>query len=105
MHLSSKKFGAKTFEFKIWGRNDYKDVVTQLYNYLTDFENEGFVFMINKNKSSIDSMYIDNLKREETGYIDSSFKVKNLEGFSIYISKHKIHTKIKTIYHFIFNIY
>lgn len=105
LQISSPKFGTKTFEFKIWGSNDYKSVVKQLYEYLTDFEDEGFIFMANKNKSSIDSDYIDNMKSDGMGYIEKSFSEEEISGFKYYVSQHKIHAKTKTIYHFIYNMY
>jgi len=105
LQVESKKFGTKTFEFKIWGSNDYKDVVKQIYEYLTDFEDVGFVFMINKNKSSIEEDYIVNLKKKEMGYIADSLEYRKIQNFQFFVSKHKIHIKTKTIYHFIYNIF
>lgn len=105
LQVESKKFGTKTFEFKIWGSNDYKDVVKQIYEYLTDFEDVGFIFMINKNRSSIENEYIKNLKQTDMGYIEESLKQETISGFTFLISKHQIHVKTKTIYHFIYNIF
>lgn len=105
LQLESNKFGTKTFEFKIWGSNDYKDVVKQIYEYLTDFEDSGFIFMVNKNKKSIDDDYIKNLKSNDMGYISNSLQKKEMNNYNIFISKHKIHVKEKTIYHFIYNLY
>ena len=105
MQIESEKFGTKTFEFKIWGSNDYKDVVKQTYEYLTDFEDEGFIFMANKNKKSIENEYIKNLERSDMGYVLNSLEKQNIGSFIFFISKHNIHTKTKTIYHFIYNIY
>lgn len=105
IQLESNKFGTKTFEFKIWGSNDYKDVVKQIYEYLTDFEDVGFIFMVNKNKKSIDDEYIKNLQSNNMGYISDSLQKKEMHNYNILISKHKIHVKEKTIYHFIYNLY
>lgn len=76
LQLESNKFGTKTFEFKIWGSNDYRDVVKQIYEYLTDFEDVGFIFMVNKNKKSIDDEYIKNLQSNDMGYISNSLQKK-----------------------------
>lgn len=105
LQIESKKFGTKTFEFKIWGSNDYKDVVKQIYEYLTDFEKDGFVFMINKNQKGIKKDYINNLQRPEMGYIHTSTEIIIIADFEIIVSKHEIHEMTKTIYHFIYNIY
>ena len=105
LQLESNKFGTKTFEFKIWGSNDYKDVVKQIYEYLTDFEDVGFIFMVNKNKKSIDDEYIKNLQSSDMGYISNSLEKKDLHGYTIFISRHKIYVKEKRIYHFIYNLY
>ena len=105
LQIESNKFGTKTFEFKIWGSNDYKEVVKQLYEYMTDFEDVGFIFMVNKNKTSISESYKENLCKNEMGYIPDSLEDMNIKGFEYFISKHKIHLKTKTIYHFIYNIF
>lgn len=105
LQIESRKFGTKTFEFKIWGSNDYKDVVKQTYEYLTDFEKEGFIFMVNKNIGSIKHEYADNLKRNEMGYIVDSFETLKIGDFEFYESKHKISIETKIMYHFIYNIH
>lgn len=105
LQIESKKFGIKTFEFKIWGSNDYKEVVSQIYKYMTDFENEGFIFMVNKNQECILDKYKDNLISDSMGYIQDSLEEINFNGYLCYMSKHKILTKTKSIYHFIYNMY
>jgi len=72
---------------------------------MTDFEQTGFVFMVNPNKNSIDQEYINNLKLPEMGYIENSFEIRQINGFSYFVSQHQIHTKRKTIYHFIYNLW
>lgn len=104
LRIESNKFGTKTFEFKIWGRHNHKEVVKQIYEYLTDFENEGFIFMVNPNeKKEIDNEYLSNLRLPEMDFI--TLETQEINGFKYYISKHKINVKIKTIYHFIYNVY
>jgi hypothetical protein len=105
LQIESHKFGTKTFEFKIWGSNDYKNVVKQIYEYLTDFEKEGYIFMVNKNIGTIKDEYEANLKRNEMGYIVDSFETLMIGSFEFYKSKHKISVETKTLYHFIYNIY
>ncbi|MFT7005466.1 MAG: hypothetical protein ACJAWW_002841, partial [Sulfurimonas sp.] len=105
LQIESQKFGTKTFEFKIWGSNDYKDVVKQIYEYLTDFEDEGFIFMVNKNKKNIDNEYIKNIENMKMGFISDSLERREINDFTFFLSKHIIHTKEKTIYHFIYNLY
>lgn len=106
LRVESDKFGTKTFEFKIWGRHNHKEVVKQIYDYLTDFENEGFVFMVNTNeKKEIDNEYLSNLQLPEMGYIPNTLEIQKNIGLKYYITKHKINVKTKTIYHFIYNIY
>lgn len=105
LQIESNKFGTKTFEFKIWGSNDYKEVVKQLYEYMTDFEEVGFIFMVNKNKADISESYKEYLRESEMGYIADSLEEMNINGFEYFVSKHKIHVKTKTIYHFIYNIF
>lgn len=105
LRISSNKFGTKTFEFKIWDRPGYDKVVKQLYEYLTDFENDGFIFMVNSNKNSIQHKYIENLKNSEMGFVANSLEHRTIDRFDFLISKHKINVKEKTVFHFIYNIY
>lgn len=105
LRIISNKFGTKTFEFKIWDRPGYDKVVKQLYEYLTDFENDGFVFMVNSNKNSIENKYINNLKNSEMGYVENSLERRTIDRFEFLISRHKINVKEKTVFHFIYNIY
>ena len=94
------------FEFKIWGRNDYKETVKQIYGYLTDSDKEGFIVMVNPNKNlEIDNKYKDMIIDEEMGFINDSFKEHIIKGFKFYKSEHKIGIKKKIIYHFILNLY
>lgn len=52
--------GQKIIEFKIWGRNDYKEVVQQITErYLTEFDSDGYIIMVNGNKNLITDKYIE----------------------------------------------
>jgi tetratricopeptide (TPR) repeat protein len=96
----------KVIEFKIWGRNDYKDIVEQIVKrYLTEFDDVGYVFMVNPNKSPINDKYMENIKETKTGYILDSLQVKTLNNFKYYITRHKTNFSEYKIYHFIFNVY
>lgn len=60
----------KVIEFKLWGRNDYKDIVKQVIDrYLTEFDDVGFIFMVNSNKSPIIKKYLEYVEDRNTGYI------------------------------------
>lgn len=93
-------------EFKVWGRNDYKDVVQQIVDrYLTEFDAVGYIFMINPNKTPIVDKYIENIIRDETGYISESLKNYTINNFTFWESRHRTKFCEYKIYHFIYNVY
>ena len=100
------EFETKIIEFKIWGRNDYKNVVKQLVGYMTDFEKTGYLFIINENKlKKIDTEYLEQLKFPDANLIGQISKMKyNNTNYHYYQSVHRFAGKEKIIQHFIFNV-
>lgn len=99
------KSNRSILEFKVWGRNDYKDTVKQIYGYLTDSDKEGYILMVNPNRTEIIDKYIEMIKNEKMGFISNSFEELEVNGFKYYKSEHKINVLKKTIYHFILNVF
>ena len=100
-------------EFKIWGRNtqgehSYKNVLNQLRKYLTSFEIFGLVVMINLNKRSIKTKYIENIILKDKFYVNGSLEDLAPENtFMFFRSNHFVNDdkdKTRTIYHFILNL-
>ncbi len=94
-------------EFKIWGSNDYLDIIDQLIGYFTSSQKCGFVFMINNNKSSIKEKYIELIKGAAS-YKRDSYQARPIlpnSGVLHFRSVHEGPCNIDIIvYHFIFNI-
>ena len=97
-------------EFKVWPRNDYKEVINQLLGYFTDFEELGFVFMINENKGTVGESY----KREiictnellVNGSIADAPILSTNDHLEHYLSLHRlISGRTVSVFHFIFNIH
>ncbi|MBK8621764.1 MAG: PD-(D/E)XK nuclease domain-containing protein [Saprospiraceae bacterium] len=100
------KSNRKIIEFKVWGRNDYKETIKQIYGYLTDSDKEGYILMVNPNRNhEIDDKYKEMIKKDEIGFISNSFAELEVNGFKYYKSEHKINVLNKTIYHFILNVF
>ncbi len=98
--------GQKIVEFKIWGRNDYKEVVQQVTErYLTEFDSDGYIIMVNGNKNSITDKYIEYITDEEAGYIDNSLNKYTVSNFDYYETRHKTAFSEYKIFHFIYNIF
>lgn len=98
--------GQKIIEFKIWGRNDYKEVVQQVTErYLTEFDSDGYIIMVNGNKKSITDKYIEYITNENAGYIDNSLNNYTISNFEYYETRHKTAFSEYRIYHFIYNIF
>lgn len=98
--------GQKIIEFKIWGRNDYKEVVQQVTErYLTEFDSDGYIIMVNGNKKSIKDKYIEYITNENAGYIDNSLNYYTISNFEYYETRHRTAFSEYRIYHFIYNIF
>lgn len=95
----------KVVEFKGWWNYDKNDLAFQISKYLTDFENEGYIVMINHFAKDITSQYQQLLTRSNMHYVvDSWNEHTSSNGFIYYSSKHDFGVKAKTIYHLIFNV-
>jgi hypothetical protein len=108
LKVSHKLFGEKIIEFKGWWNQDKKNSPEQICSYLSDFENDGYIFMINHLKSKdISSNYKNLVAQPNANFIDDSWKEYKFENTDMvyYESKHKFGVKEKTIYHFIFNAF
>ncbi|MEO8414597.1 MAG: hypothetical protein ABI472_13100 [Ginsengibacter sp.] len=97
----------KIIEFKEWWNSDRKSIIIQLCNYLTEFESEGFIFMINDKQFDIIKKYREIIESLEMRFMVGSWQEISVEpsGYSYFISKHDFSRKGKIIYHFIFPIY
>lgn len=108
LKITQKPLGSLIMEFKGWWNFDKKKSPEQLCSYLTEFEQSGFVFMINHLKETdISSAYRDLVTHSSMKYVDDSWKENKIENtdISYYESRHKFSLKEKTIYHFIFNVH
>jgi hypothetical protein len=95
-------------EFKVWPRNDYQTVIEQLADYFTDSANMGLIFMVNPNKSSISSKYLDDIIKPSPSLVPGSIVldplVKSGHRLPHYVSKHTLASgRVVDIYHFLFN--
>lgn len=108
LKISYKEFGEKIIEFKGWWNSDKDIIVDQICGYLTDFHQEGYVFMINPNKQkSIDEDYKKLITTDTMKYLPDSWlaHTSNNTQLTYYESKHKLSIHTKTLYHVIFNAY
>jgi hypothetical protein len=102
--LVSGEYGRIIVEFKIWKRNNYKKIVNQLIGYLSDFESEGYIVILNKQQKLIEKEYIQTISDEQTFIIGEVTKLKLKDtNYEYYRSTHKIDLKPKTVTHFIYN--
>jgi len=97
----------KILEFKGWWNFDKKTVPRQLIGYLTDFEGEGYIIMINHLQADITEKYMTLVTRAEMGYQEGSWIIHQVQNSSfVYFSSiHLLGPKPKKLYHFILNAY
>lgn len=106
LKVSHPSMANKIIEFKGWWNNDKNNVVNQLRSYLTDFEQEGYVFMISNKKIAIEDDYKKLITAGEMKYIQGTWSEIIIEpsGYTYYRSEHNF-TRKKTVFHFILSIY
>lgn len=108
LKIADKKLGEKIIEFKGWWNHDKKNAAEQICSYLTDFEKDGYIFMINHLQTKeISNDYKALITQPSMRYIEGSWREHKHENTDLvyFESKHQFAVKEKTIYHFIFNAY
>ncbi|MFA6667685.1 MAG: hypothetical protein WCS51_04990 [Bacilli bacterium] len=106
LKIEDNKINTKIIEFKGWWNTDKKQVISQILNYLTDFESEGFIIIINDKKKNVEKEYIEIIKSDTGKYMLTKPQVQKTEsGYKYYISYHYDKMRTKTLYHFIINVY
>lgn len=97
------------FEFKIWGRNDYLEVVRQVLRYVTPFENCAAVVMINSNKTGLGPKYVERVIEASESFVPGSIIVQPFHrpsNFDHYSSDHRTEAgRIVRIFHFVLDLY
>lgn len=100
--------GKKIIEFKgWWNYEDKKRIIEQLCKYLTEFEGDGYIFMINNLKENIVEKYKAIVTTPQSGYIDGTWDpIPHEEGSFFYFrSFHRLGSQVKHIFHFIYSVY
>jgi hypothetical protein len=108
LKIQDSCIGNKIIEFKGWWNNDKKQVCKQINSYLTDFEKDGYIIMINHNKNkNITSEYLALIKAKEMGYLEKSLEERQYKntGFDYYLTKHFDNIRTRTLHHFIINVF
>lgn len=106
LKIEDPKVNTKIIEFKGWWNNDKKQVINQISNYLTDFESDGFIIVINDKKKNVDNEYFQLIKSDSIKYVQNTYQVQEtLSGYKYYVSHHYDKIRTKNLYHFIINVY
>jgi hypothetical protein len=98
----------RIIEFKGWWNADKFQAPEQLCKYLTDFEREGYIFIINDLKRTlIDEKYKAIVTASAMNYTpDSWINYSHRQtDVDFYVSRHQFEGKEKMVYHFILNVY
>lgn len=106
LKVSHASIWRKIIEFKGWWERSRKQVIQQTLSYLTDFEGDGYIFMINHKKKSINDEYKAIVTDVKTAYeVDSwmefSFKTS---AYRYYKTTHLKNGIPKDIYHLIYTV-
>jgi hypothetical protein len=97
----------KIIEFKGWWNKGRNFIIPQLFNYLTDFEGDGYIFIINHTRKPIVDAYQKMITGSITGLKKGTWRVLTFKptAFNYFSSEHQFNGQPKTIYHFIINIH
>jgi hypothetical protein len=98
--------GTKVIEFKGWWNDKRKQVIQQTCKYLTEFEEEAFIFIINSAGNSIVEEYKNIVESVDTGITEEFIEIISElnKNYKYYRSVHNYNGSRKIIYHFIFPI-
>ena len=96
--------GTNVIEFKGWWNDKRKQVIQQTCKYLTEFEEEAFIFIINDSGRNIIEEYRSIVENIDTGIIEefSELSADIQKNYKYYRSIHYYNGSKKIIYHFIF---
>jgi len=108
LKITGEQFGTKIVEFKGWWNIDKHQIASQLIGYLTDFEDTGYIVLVNHLKTTdIKEPYKQFITSSNSNYQPNSWKeiiVPNT-SFIYYCSAHQFGNKVKTINHFIYRLF
>ena len=108
LKVEDKKLGTKIIEFKGWWNNDKDQVVSQIMNYLTDFNYDGYIIIINHNKKkNILKDYQSIIKTPEMNYVMNSVQEIEFDDtkFKYFQTHHYDGIRTKVLTHIILNVY
>ncbi|MBX9784198.1 MAG: hypothetical protein K2X48_12990 [Chitinophagaceae bacterium] len=108
LKIIHKLWGTKIIEFKGWWNSDKSNIIKQTCSYLTDFEKDGYVFLINNLiEKDITQDYKDIVTNPDVFCTSAEWKEHKVGNtdFYYYQTSHKLGIKEKTLYHFIFNVH
>jgi hypothetical protein len=103
LKIGHASIGTRKVEFKGWWNSEKKNLVGQIFGYLTRFDGTGYLVIINTTKGNIDATYkamiSDQVKEPDTiKWFDEKFP---LSSYKYYRTRHTINGHDKELYHFI----
>lgn len=103
--LKSSSINRKIFEFKVWGRNDFKTTSKQLLKYMSEIDDSGFLIMANDRLTKNITLSEYKSVVECDGYISQSLETKKtIHGLEYYTAEYNFNGNQKKINHFILNL-
>jgi len=103
--LKSSSINRKIFEFKVWGRNDFKTTSKQLLKYMSEIDDSGFLIMANDRLTKNITLSEYKFIIECDGYILQSLETKKtIHGLDYYTAEYIFNGNHKKINHFILNL-
>jgi hypothetical protein len=103
LRLNHPEAGIKIIEFKGWWNKDKGQIIQQLYKYLTQFEGDAYIVMINYTRRDITPAYKKMVTTRQCGYIPGSWKQFKYRRtrFTYFRTMHNLGPQPKEVFHFI----
>jgi hypothetical protein len=72
-------------EFKGWWNRDKNNIVNRLQGYMTDFDREGYLMMINHTSKNISEEYKEMICNDQMNYIPDTWEQIGLQNSDFFI--------------------
>jgi hypothetical protein len=103
LKVGHASLGIRKVEFKGWWNSEKKNLVGQIFGYLTRFDGTGYLVIINTTKDNIDVAYKAMISKQvkEPDIIKWYDEKFPLSSYKYYRTQHRINGHEKELYHFI----
>ncbi|MGH2563282.1 MAG: hypothetical protein ACRDE5_02135 [Ginsengibacter sp.] len=103
LKISHASIGNRIIEFKGWWNPGRKNLVQQLFSYLTEFDGNVYIVIVNTAGNNIISEYQGILSKQENSFKPIKWEEETFvpTSYKYYKSTHEINSVDRHVFHFI----